>query len=277
MLVTERAGRLRMVPSKGGSTAPSPGVPEVTRAGRAGCSMSRSIRVRRERARLSRYAEPRRGDERGGPAPSSRAAGSTAPARGRAGLFRQSRRVAAATTSAGARVRPRGLPLLTLGDARASATRAGPDDHAGSVIRLHDDGRVPNDNPFVGSAGWKPESWTSATATSRARRCIRRPACSGPHEHGPQGGDEVNVIRAGHATTAGRSSPTARTTASAPRSAKARTRTAWSSRSTTGCRRSRPRAWPSTPATFPGWKGNLFVGALRDQMLVRLRSTARRW
>ena len=35
-----------------------------------------------------------------------------------------------------------------------------PDDHAGSVIRLHDDGRVPKDNPFVGKAGWKPEKFT---------------------------------------------------------------------------------------------------------------------
>ena len=92
------------------------------------------------------------------------------------------------------------------------------------------------------------------------------------HEHGPQGGDEVNVIRAGvnygwPVITYG-----VQLRASARKSAKARTRRAWRSRSTTGCRRSRLPAWRSTTGErFPRWRGDLFVGALRDQMLVRLR------
>ena len=53
-----------------------------------------------------------------------------------------------------------GMIYLTLGD-RGDKDRAQKlDDHAGSVIRLHDDGRVPADNPFAKRAGALPEKWT---------------------------------------------------------------------------------------------------------------------
>nr|MCU0924142.1 PQQ-dependent sugar dehydrogenase [Burkholderiaceae bacterium] len=54
----------------------------------------------------------------------------------------------------------KGHLFITLGD-RGDMERAQRlDDHAGSVIRLHDDGRVPADNPFVGKPGAKPEKFT---------------------------------------------------------------------------------------------------------------------
>lgn len=69
--------------------------------------------------------------------------------------------------------------------------------HAGKVLRLHDDGRVPEDNPFVDEVGALPEIWAYG---------IRNPQGMAVHpdtqevwlnEHGPQGGDEVNIARAG--------------------------------------------------------------------------------
>jgi glucose/arabinose dehydrogenase len=73
-----------------------------------------------------------------------------------------------------------GFLYLTLGD-RGDKERAQQlDDHAGSVIRLHDDGRVPADNPFVNRPGARPEKFTLETATCRAQRCIRRPVNCGP-------------------------------------------------------------------------------------------------
>jgi glucose/arabinose dehydrogenase len=48
-----------------------------------------------------------------------------------------------------------GYLYLTLGDRGERDRAQKPDDHAGSVIRLHDDGRVPQDNPFAGKPGWK--------------------------------------------------------------------------------------------------------------------------
>lgn len=50
------------------------------------------------------------------------------------------------------------------------------DNHLGKIIRIHDDGRVPDDNPFVAVEGALPEIWSYATETRRAWRCIPRPA-----------------------------------------------------------------------------------------------------
>jgi glucose/arabinose dehydrogenase len=70
--------------------------------------------------------------------------------------------------------------------------------HQGKVLRLHEDGRVPKDNPFVDRPGALPEIWSYG---------VRNPQAMAVHpvtedvwiiEHGPQGGDEVNIIRAGN-------------------------------------------------------------------------------
>ncbi len=90
-----------------------------------------------------------------------------------------------------------GLVYLSLGD-RGEEERAQSDnDHAGTVVRLHDDGRIPSTNPFAGSRQVPPEVF------SRGNRNIQGAAIHPitgelwAHEHGPQGGDEINIIRAG--------------------------------------------------------------------------------
>lgn len=91
----------------------------------------------------------------------------------------------------------KGFLYLTLGDRGEMQRAQAPRDHAGSVIRLHDDGRVPTDNPFVGRSDQLPEVF------SRGNRNIQGAAIHPgtgelwAHEHGPQGGDELNIIRAG--------------------------------------------------------------------------------
>ena len=87
-----------------------------------------------------------------------------------------------------------------------------------------------------------------ATARSWAWRSTRSTAKIWAGEQGPNGGDEVNILQGRARTTAGRSSATAATIA-APTCRRRRTRTAWSGRTSCGCRRSRCRAWCSTPAT----------------------------
>ncbi len=70
--------------------------------------------------------------------------------------------------------------------------------HQGKILRLNDDGTVPSDNPFVGRAGALPgnlELRPPQSAGPRVRSA--RPARSGRSEHGPQGGDELNVIEKG--------------------------------------------------------------------------------
>ncbi len=101
-----------------------------------------------------------------------------------------------------------GYLYITLGDRGERERAQRPDDHAGSVIRLHDDGRTPADNPFVGKAGWKPEKFTLGNRNIQGAALHPRTGELWAHEHGPQGGDEINIIRPG-SITAGRSSLTA--------------------------------------------------------------------
>ncbi|MEX2180525.1 MAG: PQQ-dependent sugar dehydrogenase [Gemmatimonadaceae bacterium] len=69
--------------------------------------------------------------------------------------------------------------------------------HHGKVLRLHDDGRVPADNPFVGREGALPQIWSYGHRN--AQGLVVHPETNDvwATEHGPQGGDELNLIQAG--------------------------------------------------------------------------------
>ena len=90
-----------------------------------------------------------------------------------------------------------GMLYLTLGDRGDKARAQKLDDHAGSVIRLHDDGRVPANNPFVRGAGAFTEKWTLGNRNIQGAALHPVTGELWTHEHGPQGGDEVNVMRSG--------------------------------------------------------------------------------
>ncbi|MGE0253102.1 MAG: PQQ-dependent sugar dehydrogenase [Alphaproteobacteria bacterium] len=142
--------------------------------------------------------------------------------------------------------------------------------HNGKTIRLHDDGRVPADNPFVGRDGARPEifSWGHRNPQGMATH----PATGIPwlNEHGPRGGDEVNIVRAGvnygwPVITYGREyyGPAVGEGLTA-RDGMAQPIWYWV-----------PSIAPSgmafyTADRFPGWRGSLFVGALVGRLLARL-------
>jgi len=69
--------------------------------------------------------------------------------------------------------------------------------HNGTTVRLHDDGRVPADNPFTGQAGALPEIWTYGHRNAQGMAVHPETGDVWQNEHGPQGGDEVNLIQAG--------------------------------------------------------------------------------
>jgi glucose/arabinose dehydrogenase len=164
-----------------------------------------------------------------------------------------------------------GYLYITQGDRGEMERAQKPDDHAGSVIRLHDDGRVPADNPFRGKAGWKPEKYTLGNRNMQGAALHPRTGRLWTHEHGPQGGDEINVIRAGanygwpvitYGVNYGFGTKIGEGTHKAGMEQPLHT---WV-----------PSIAPSgmafyTGDKFPRWRGDLFVGALRDQMLVRLK------
>jgi glucose/arabinose dehydrogenase len=165
----------------------------------------------------------------------------------------------------------KGHLFITLGDRGEMARAQRLDDHAGSVIRLHDDGRVPADNPFVGKPGTKPEKFTLGNRNMQGAALNPRSGELWTHEHGPQGGDEINVIRAGvnygwpvitYGANYGTGTKIGEGTAKA---GMAQPLLQWT-----------PSIAPSgmafyTGDRFPKWQGNLFVGALKFQMLVRLQ------
>jgi glucose/arabinose dehydrogenase len=77
------------------------------------------------------------------------------------------------------------------GDAQAHDTTSG------KVVRIRDDGSVPNDNPFVGQAGWKPEIYSLGHRSSLGLAVNPQTGDVWQSENGPNGGDELNIIRAG--------------------------------------------------------------------------------
>ena len=73
-----------------------------------------------------------------------------------------------------------------------------PGTHLGKVLRLFDNGRAPPDNPYVGMPGALPEVWSLGNRNAQGLVVHPETGDLWEHEHGPKGGDEVNVIEAGH-------------------------------------------------------------------------------
>ena len=163
-----------------------------------------------------------------------------------------------------------GMLYLTLGDRGDKGRAQKMDDHAGSVIRLHDDGRIPANNPFVSRAGVLTEKWTLGNRNMQGAALHPKTGELWTHEHGPQGGDEVNVMRSGlnygwpiitYGVNYGLGTKIGEGQAKA---GLVQPLHVWV-----------PSIAPSGMAfvsgtQFPHWQGDLLVGALRGQMLVRL-------
>lgn len=160
---------------------------------------------------------------------------------------------------------------ITLGDRGEMERAQRLDDLAGKIVRLTADGQIPADNPFVNRAGARPEIYS--LGNRNVQGAARHPVTGElwAHEHGPQGGDEVNVIRAGRnygwpIITYGVEYVIGTKIGEGTRKpGMEQPLHVWV-----------PSIAPSGLAfyqgdRFPRWRGDLFVGALKDQMLVRLR------
>lgn len=90
-----------------------------------------------------------------------------------------------------------GYLFVTLGENNERPTAQALDQHQGKVIRLHPDGRIPDDNPFRGVAGAMPEIWSYGHRNPQGAARHPRTGQLWTVEHGPQGGDEINIPRAG--------------------------------------------------------------------------------
>jgi glucose/arabinose dehydrogenase len=162
------------------------------------------------------------------------------------------------------------LLYITIGD-RGDRPRAQDlADHAGSVIRLNDDGSIPKDNPFSSTQGAKPEIYSYGHRNPQGMALHPATGKVWIHEHGPQGGDEVNIIDRGLnygwpiitygvnyviGTSIGEGTH---------KQGMEQPNYYWV-----------PSIAPSGMAfynadKFPNWKGSLFVGSLKFRLLARL-------
>jgi glucose/arabinose dehydrogenase len=197
-LVTEKPGRLRIVARDGQLSEPIAGVPQVD-ANRQGGLLDVTIDpdfARNATIYLS-YAEPR-GDGKNGT--------SVARARlGNAGLtdvqviFRQEPALAGGHHFGSRLVfRRDGTLFVTLGDRNNGRDYVQKlDNHIGKVVRIDRDGKVPQDNPFRGKAGARPELWSTGHRNVQGAALDPATGELWTNEHGPKGGDELNRTLAG--------------------------------------------------------------------------------
>jgi len=278
MLVTERAGRMRIVTRDGKLSPAIAGVPEVFAQGEGGLldvALDRGYaqngtiyfffaeqiagggRTSLARAKLVDEGMPRLADltvifRQEGSSGSSMHFGCRIVQASDANLF------------------------LTLGEQfthRDQAQNLG--NHLGKIVRIRPDGSAPPDNPFVKRPGAKPEIWSYGHRNSQGAVLHPQTGKLWMHEHGPRGGDEINIVEAGknygwpvigygvdysgdeiHASThwEGMEQPLKY----------------WV-----------PSIAPSgmtfyTGDLFPTWRDNLFIGALIGQTLVRLEVSGQR-
>lgn len=272
MLVTERAGRMRIVTLAGQVSPPLKGVPEVWASGQGGLlDVVTDTGFAQNRTIYFCYAERTAGG------------GRTAVARARLNdgggrlddvkvIFRQEGPLSSGNHY-GCRIAQAGDGNLfvTLGDhysARDEAQNLG--NHIGKLIRITPDGTAPADNPFVGRDGAKPEIWSYGQRNQQGLAINPATGDLWESEHGPRGGDEINLIGKGKnygwpAIGYGIDYSGAKIHEGAAKDGMEPPLKYWV-----------PSIAPSGLAfysakLFPKWTGSLFTGALSGRMVVRLQ------
>ena len=197
MLVTERQGRLRIVRNGALDPEPIPGVPQV-RAAVLGGLLDVAVHPGFAENRLV-YLTYSKGREDG--------LTTTALARGRfdgSALQEMTDIFVANTwskssTNYGGRIAfgRDGMLYLTVGERQEQDRAQDGMDHGGKVLRLRDDGTVPPDNPFAGRAGFQPEIYSIGHRSPQGLAVHPDTGAIWENEHGPLGGDEINVIQPG--------------------------------------------------------------------------------
>ncbi|WP_308447507.1 PQQ-dependent sugar dehydrogenase [Chitinimonas viridis] len=271
MLVSERPGRLRLVARDGAVSAPLKGVPAVFASGQGGLLdvVLHPAFATNQWVYLV-YAEPD---------PQQASLAGTAVARGKLVgeqlqgvqvLFRQQPKVAGGNHF-GARLAFAldGRFFLAMGERFQRDRAQHPMEHLGKVVRLHDDGRVPADNPFVGRPGYQPEIWSLGHRNVQGAAIHPQSGQLWTAEHGAQGGDEINTPKAGRnygwpVITYGRNYGGGKIGEGTAKDGMEQPQHYWD-----------PSIAPSgmafyTGNRYPGWRGSLLVGALRGQHVARL-------
>lgn len=272
MLVTERPGRLRRLSPEGRLSAPISGVPEVQARGQGGLlDVVPGPDFARDRSLFLSFAQATRGGARTAVARGTLSADGTS-LRDVAVIFAQKDDPSGGHHFGARLVFARdGTLFVTLGDRFGHRDRAQDlDSHLGKIVRIRADGSVPPDNPFVGRAGALPEIHSLGHRNVQGAALHPQTGVLWTHEHGPQGGDELNLEKPGAnygwpVITHGREYVTGfRIGEATERSGIEPALHQWT-----------PSIAPSGMAfldseRYAGWRGSLFVGSLKFRLLVRL-------
>lgn len=273
-LITERPGRLRRLDGQGRLGPALGGVPPVFARGQGGLlDVALSPDFATDRLVYLSYAEADADGEHAG----------TAVGRGRLKedlsaledfrvIFRQQPKLSDGIHFGSRLAFDRdGLLFITLGENNQRATAQELDKLQGKLVRLAPGGGVPPDNPFVGREGVRPEIWSYGHRNPQGMALNPWSGQIWLHEHGPRGGDEINIPR--KSLNYGWPKATHGINYSLLPIPEAEGETVAGTEAP-------HHVWEKSPAIsgmafysaerFPAWQHNLFIGALADQSLIRL-------
>jgi glucose/arabinose dehydrogenase len=208
MLVTERPGRLRIVRNGVLDPQPIPGVPAVRAAVLGGLfDVVVHPRFAENRYLYLSYAKAREDGLTTTALARARLAPPSPAGVGGAGGYTLTdvkdifvaNTWSKSTTNYGGRIAfdRGGFLYLTLGERQEHERAQKGEDHGGKVVRLRDDGTVPPDNPFVGKDGYRPEIYSVGHRSPQGLAVHPDTGAIWENEHGPLGGDELNVVLPG--------------------------------------------------------------------------------
>ncbi len=273
MLVTERPGRMRIVTRDGRLSPPLAGVPPVFASGQGGLlDLALDRDFARNRTIYFSYAEPFDGGGRTALARATLDTGDTPRLAGVTVIYRQ-HGPASRGNHFGGRIAqsPDGNLFLTNGEHFTDRDLAQTlDNDLGKIVRIATDGAAPKDNPFAGKSGARPEIWSIGHRNPQGLAINPADGTLWEQEHGPMGGDEINVIAPGHNYGWPLVSHGVNYDGSPVGTGKDKLAGMddpvwhWT-----------PSIAPSgmtfyTGSLFKGWNGSLFNGALKFQLLSRL-------
>jgi glucose/arabinose dehydrogenase len=275
MLVTERPGNLRVVSADGKLSAPLSGVPKVWAKGQGGLlDVALSPDFKQDRTVYLSYAEGGgEGDKAGTAVGRGRLSDDLTAIKDFKVIFRQEPKLSVGNHFGSRLVFDRdGYLFITLGENNDRPTAQDLDKLQGKIVRIYPDGKVPDDNPFVGQAGVRPEIWSYGQRNPQGAALNPWTGTLWENEHGPLGGDEINIIERGK--NYGWPIATHGINYSGQPIPEAKGKTAEGTVAP-------HHVWEKSPGVsgmafydadrFKAWQHNVFIGALVSQELIRLQ------
>ncbi len=268
MLVTERRGRLRIVTASGQISKPVSGLPNIAAIGQGGLlDVALHPDFKTNALIYFSFAEPGPGGQ------------GTAVARARLEglslldvtiIFRQQPKLSGGFHFGSRLVFARdGTLYISMGDRGRMGQAQNRRNHQGTIARVNDDGSIPRDNPFINHPDALPEIYTYGNRNVQGMALNPWTGIVWAQEHGPKGGDEVNILKAGAnygwpVITYGIDYDGSIISDLTHKKNMEQPVLHWT-----------PSIAPSGMAfydgkRFPQWRGDLFVGALKDRHLRRI-------